>query len=281
MTTSTLLLTSLTGMGTGLALIVAIGAQNAYVLKLGLQGVNRVIVPVIVICALSDAVLITAGVAGVGAVVAAAPQALVVVRVVGAAFLLVYAGFAARRALRPVGGLTVDGPDEAPSPGTPTASGTPAAPVVGPGSGPLEPVGATGPVEGPLSGSVTSPATGSVATVAAPAPARSSTPGRAPGSAPVRRRTAVLTVLALTWLNPHTYLDTIVFLGSVANQQEGDLRWWFAGGAIAGSLAWFAALGLGSRLLRPFFARPSSWRILDGLIAVVMTVLGLELLLGA
>ncbi|QNE45266.1 amino acid transporter [Frigoribacterium sp. NBH87] len=262
-------------MGTGLALIVAIGAQNAYVLKLGLQGVNRVIVPVIVICALSDAVLITAGVAGVGAVVAAAPQALVVVRVVGAAFLLVYAGFAARRALRPVGGLTVDGPDEA------SASGTPAAPVVGPGSGPLEPVGATGPVEGPLSGSVTSPATGSVATVAAPAPARSSTSGRAPGSAPVRRRTAVLTVLALTWLNPHTYLDTIVFLGSVANQQEGDLRWWFAGGAIAGSLAWFAALGLGSRLLRPFFARPSSWRILDGLIAVVMTALGLELLLGA
>ncbi|NII52427.1 LysE/ArgO family amino acid transporter [Frigoribacterium endophyticum] len=275
MTTSTLLLTSLTGMGTGLALIVAIGAQNAYVLKLGLQGVNRVIVPVIVICALSDAVLITAGVAGVGAVVAAAPQALVVVRVVGAAFLLVYAGFAARRALRPVGGLTVDGPDEAPAPGTPAAPGG------GPGSGPLEPVGATGPVEGPLSGSVASPATGSVATVAAPAPARSSTPGRAPGSAPVRRRTAVLTVLALTWLNPHTYLDTIVFLGSVANQQEGDLRWWFAGGAIAGSLAWFAALGLGSRLLRPFFARPSSWRILDGLIAVVMTALGLELLLGA
>ena len=264
MTTSTLLLTSLTGLGTGLALIVAIGAQNAYVLKLGLQGVNRVIVPVIVICALSDAVLITAGVAGVGAVVAAAPQALVVVRVVGAAFLLVYAAFAARRALRPVGGLTVDGPDEAPAL---------AVPGVGPGSAALEPVAAAGPVAGP--------ATGSVATVAAPAPARASAPGRAPGSAPVRRRTAVLTVLALTWLNPHTYLDTIVFLGSVANQQEGDLRWWFAGGAIAGSLAWFAALGLGSRLLRPFFARPSSWRILDGLIAVVMTVLGLELLLGA
>nr|WP_244634489.1 LysE family transporter [Frigoribacterium sp. CFBP 8754] len=269
------MLTSLTGMGTGLALIVAIGAQNAYVLKLGLQGVNRVIVPVIVICALSDAVLITAGVAGVGAVVAAAPQALVVVRVVGAAFLLVYAGFAARRALRPVGGLTVDGPDEAPATGTPSASG------VGPGSAALEPVTAAGPVAGTITGGAGSPATGSVATVAAPAPARSSTPGRAPGSAPVRRRTAVLTVLALTWLNPHTYLDTIVFLGSVANQQEGDLRWWFAGGAIAGSLAWFAALGLGSRLLRPFFARPSSWRILDGLIAVVMTVLGLELLLGA
>ncbi|MBP1240442.1 L-lysine exporter family protein LysE/ArgO [Frigoribacterium sp. PvP120] len=264
MTTSTLLLTSLTGLGTGLALIVAIGAQNAYVLKLGLQGVNRVIVPVIVICALSDAVLITAGVAGVGAVVAAAPQALVVVRVVGAAFLLVYAAFAARRALRPVGGLTVDGPDEAPAL---------AVPGVGPGSAAPEPVAAAGPVAGPT--------TGSVATVAAPAPARASAPGRAPGSAPVRRRTAVLTVLALTWLNPHTYLDTIVFLGSVANQQEGDLRWWFAGGAIAGSLAWFAALGLGSRLLRPFFARPSSWRILDGLIAVVMTVLGLELLLGA
>ena len=95
------------------------------------------------------------------------------------------------------------------------------------------------------------------------------------------RRTAVVTVLALTWLNPHTYLDTIVFLGSVANQQPGDLRWWWAGGAIAGSFLWFAVLGLGSRLLKPFFAKPSSWRVLDGLIAVVMTALGLRLLLGA
>ena len=78
MTFSSLLLPALFGMGTGLALIVAIGAQNAYVLKVGLQGVNRVILPVIAVCAASDAVLIIAGVAGVGALIAAAPQALVV-----------------------------------------------------------------------------------------------------------------------------------------------------------------------------------------------------------
>jgi len=262
-TFSTLLLTSLTGMGTGLALIVAIGAQNAYVLKLGLQGVTRVIVPVIVVCAVSDALLITAGVAGVGALIAAAPQVLVVVRVVGAAFLLVYAAFAARRALRPVGALEVEAPDEV------DGRDGPSSPA------PASALAEQAELDAPSGGGTalaTATATASVTVVDPAAPA---TP------APVRRRTAVLTVLALTWLNPHTYLDTIVFLGSVANQQPGDLRWWWAAGAVAGSFAWFAALGLGSRLLRPFFARPSSWRILDGLIAVVMTALGLKLLLGA
>jgi len=262
-TFSTLLLTSLTGMGTGLALIVAIGAQNAYVLKLGLQGVTRVIVPVIVVCAVSDALLITAGVAGVGALIAAAPQVLVVVRVVGAAFLLVYAAFAARRALRPVGALEVEAPDEV------DGRDGPSSPA------PASALAERAELDAPSGGGTalaTATATASVTVVDPAAPA---TP------APVRRRTAVLTVLALTWLNPHTYLDTIVFLGSVANQQPGDLRWWWAAGAVAGSFAWFAALGLGSRLLRPFFARPSSWRILDGLIAVVMTALGLKLLLGA
>jgi L-lysine exporter family protein LysE/ArgO len=72
-TFSSLLLPALFGMGTGLALIVAIGAQNAYVLKIGLQGVNRVVLPVIAVCAVSDAVLIIAGVAGVGALIAANP----------------------------------------------------------------------------------------------------------------------------------------------------------------------------------------------------------------
>ena len=204
--------TALVGFGTSLALIVAIGAQNAYVLRVGLTGVTRIVVPVVVVCAVSDALLISAGVAGVGALVTALPEVVVVVRLVGAAFLLAYGAFAAKRAIRPVGVLVVDGSAVAPT---------------------------------------------------------------------VSVRSAVLTALAFTWLNPHTYLDTIVFLGSVANQQPGDLRWWWAGGAIAGSFLWFAVLGLGSRLLKPFFAKPSSWRVLDGLIAVVMTALGLRLLLGA
>ncbi|MBD8703350.1 LysE/ArgO family amino acid transporter [Frigoribacterium sp. CFBP 13712] len=210
---------ALLGFGTSLALIVAIGAQNAYVLRVGLTGVTRVVVPVVVVCAVSDAVLISAGVAGVGALITAVPEVVVVVRLVGAGFLLVYAAFAAVRALRPVGALV---------------------PVAAPGGA----------------------------------------DGRQPVQT-VRVSTAVLTALAFTWLNPHTYLDTIVFLGSVANQQPGELRWWFAAGAVVGSLVWFSALGFGSRLLRPVFARPGAWRVLDAIIAVVMTVLGLRLLLGA
>jgi len=209
MSLSHTLLPALLGLSTGLALIVAIGAQNAYVLKLGIQGHNRTILPVVLLCALSDAVLIFAGVLGVGIVVEQVPAALVVVRVIGAGFLIVYGLFAAFRAVRP---------------------------------SVLVPEG---------------------------------------GNAPVSTRTAVATIAALTWLNPHVYLDTLLFLGSVANQHGPVERWWWAGGAILGSFVWFFGLGFGARLLRPFFARPSSWRILDALIAVVMIALGLRLALGA
>ncbi|WP_285062579.1 LysE family transporter [Frigoribacterium sp. ME-P-080] len=209
MTFATVVPAALFGFGTSLALIVAIGAQNAFVLRVGLQAVTRVVVPVVVVCAVSDAVLISAGVAGVGALVEAAPQAVVVVQIVGAGFLLVYGVFAAKRAIRPVGALTVEA-----------------------------------------------------------------------GAPPARVVPAVLGALAFTWLNPHTYLDTIVFLGSVANHQPPELRWWFAGGAVTGSLVWFSALGFGARLLRPLFAKPVAWRVLDAVIAVVMVALGLRLLFG-
>ena len=93
-------------------------------------------------------------------------------------------------------------------------------------------------------------------------------------------KAAVLTIVALTWLNPHVYLDTLIFLGSVANQQGEAARWWWGGGAIAASFLWFTGLGFGARLLRPFFARPSSWRVLDGLIAAVMLSLGVRMAIG-
>ena len=202
MTPATTLLPALLGLVTGLSLIIAIGAQNAFVLRLGIEGRTRVILPVVLICALSDAALILAGVLGMGALVTAAPVAMVVVRIVGAAFLIGYGLWAARRAIRP-GALVVAG-----SPGA-TGMGV-----------------------------------------------------------------AVGTVLALTWLNPHVYLDTVVLLGSVASQQEAAERWWWAGGAMTASLLWFAGLGFGARLLRPVFARPAAWRILDGVIAVVMLALG-------
>jgi L-lysine exporter family protein LysE/ArgO len=84
------------------------------------------------------------------------------------------------------------------------------------------------------------------------------------------------TCLALTWLNPHVYLDTVVLLGSMASTY-GEHRWQFAAGAGLGSVVWFTGLGFGARLLRPVFARPAAWRVLDGGIAVVMTALAVSL----
>jgi L-lysine exporter family protein LysE/ArgO len=194
----------LAGLGLGLSLIVAIGAQNAFVLRQGLRGEH--VVAVVVVCAVSDALLITAGVLGAGALLEAVPWFVDVFRFGGAAFLLGYAVLAARRALRP---------------------------------GSLE---------------------------AADAPRRT-------GLLP-----AVTTAVALTWLNPHVYLDTVVLLGSVA-QSWGEARTWFAGGAVAASLLWFSVLGFGARLLRPVFARPGAWRVLDGAVALVMVVIAGALLL--
>ncbi|MFG2278276.1 LysE/ArgO family amino acid transporter [Streptomyces asoensis] len=194
------------GFGTGLSLIVAIGAQNAFVLR---QGIRRdAVLAVVGICALSDAVLITAGVGGVGALVVAWPGVLTAVGWVGGLFLLCYGALAARRVFRPAGALAAEGES-----------------------------------------------TGSL-------------------------RRAVLTCLALTWLNPHVYLDTVFLLGSVA-ADRGPLRWTFGLGAALASVCWFVALGFGARLLGRFLTRPAAWRVLDGLVAVTMVALGVTLLVGA
>ncbi|WP_159765364.1 LysE/ArgO family amino acid transporter [Streptomyces sp. HM190] len=195
------------GFGTGLSLIVAIGAQNAFVLRQGLH--RAAVLPVVAICALSDAALIALGVAGAGAVVVAWPAVLTAVALIGGGFLVVYGILAARRALRPAGDALRAG------------SGT--------------------------AGSV---------------------------------RRAVLTCLALTWLNPHVYLDTVFLVGSIA-ADRGPLRWTFGIGAALASLCWFAALGFGARLLSRFLARPEAWRALDGLVAVTMLFLGGMLIVGA
>ncbi|MGN5377728.1 LysE/ArgO family amino acid transporter [Streptomyces lasalocidi] len=194
------------GFGSGLSLIVAIGAQNAFVLR---QGVRRdAVLAVVGICAVSDAVLIALGVGGVGAVVVAWPGAVRAVGLVGGAFLLCYGALAARRVLRPGPGLRTE--------------------------------------------------------------------GEAVGS----RRRAVLTCLAMTWLNPHVYLDTVFLLGSLA-ADRGALRWTFGLGAALASLCWFTALGFGARLLGRFLARPAAWRVLDGLVAVTMLALGATLMAGS
>jgi L-lysine exporter family protein LysE/ArgO len=198
----------LLGFAASLTLIVAIGAQNAYLLRLGVEGRGRILIIVILICAFSDAVLIAAGVAGIGAVLEAAPAAIDVVRILGAVFLISYGVLAARRALNPQA-MTLD--------------------------------------ESPADASM---------------------------------KAIVLTTLAFTWLNPHVYLDTVMLLGSVANQQHGADRWWWALGAASASFAWFFLLGYGARLLKPLFARPGAWRVLDALIAVIMTGLGAGLIIG-
>lgn len=213
-------MTYLAGLGLGLSLIVAIGAQNVFVLRQGLR--REHIGVVVMICALSDAILILAGVSGVGAAIASRPWLETGARWAGAAFLLVYAALAARRAWR--GGETLHADD--------AAAGSP---------------GAAGGVR-----------------VAAGATVRA----------------VAGTALALTWLNPHVYLDTVLLLGSVAGSY-GDARWLFAAGAISGSVIWFTGLGYGARLLGGVLDRPGAWRVLDGVIAAVMTVLAVSLALGA
>lgn len=192
------------GLGFGLSLIVAIGAQNAFVLRQGISGGH--VLAVVTVCAVSDIVLIAAGVGGFGVIVQAAPAVVVVARYAGAAFLIGYAALAARRAFGSAA-LTVE-----------SAKATAA-------------FGAT-----------------------------------------------VATCLALTWLNPHVYLDTVVLLGSFASTYGSPDRWFLGAGAMLASVLWFTALGFGARLLGPLFVRPFAWRVLDAVIAVVLLGLGLGLL---
>lgn len=177
----------------------AIGAQNAFVLRQGLR--REHVLPVVMVCALSDAVLLQAGVWGMGGVLAARPEWALFMRWAGAIFLVGYALQAGARALRPAHLLV-------------SASG--------------------------------------------------------PGAS---LRTTLLTVTALTWLNPHVYLDTVVLLGTMATPYPALGRAKFAAGGALASALWFTGLGLGARWLAPLFATPSAWRVLDAVTATTMLVL--------
>jgi L-lysine exporter family protein LysE/ArgO len=242
----------LAGIGLGLSLIVAIGAQNLFVLR---QGIRRQhVLAVAAICALSDLALIVVGVSGVGAVMQAVPWLVDVIRWAGAAFLVAYGLLAARRAIRP-SGVALDASGGADAPGRSDAgAGTPAA---------SDDPGASGGLAAPGGLAASGTAT---ATVTRTATARSGL------------LATVLTCLALTWLNPHVYLDTVFLLGSVANT-HGDGRWAFAAGAGLASIAWFFGLAYGARLLGGVLASPRARRVLDAVIAVVMNVLGVSLVL--
>lgn len=189
------------GFLTGLSLIVAIGAQNAFVLRQGLR--RQHVLTVVLICAFSDALLIALGILGLGAAISSAPLLIELFRYGGAAYLLWFAITALRRALRPnalgESGERVDG-----------------------------------------------------------------------------LKSSALTALALTYLNPHVYIDTVLLLGSIANQFEG--RWLFGLGAMIGSFVWFFSLGFGASWLGKYVKKPIFWRILDTFIAIVMISIAAMLL---
>jgi L-lysine exporter family protein LysE/ArgO len=199
------------GLLTGLSLIVAIGAQNAFVLRQGLRRAH--VGPIVTVCTLSDILLIVAGVAGIGAVIQHADWALQAVRWFGVAFLTWYGLSSAWRARHP---SALPGSTDGSAASVGTAVGT----AVGP---------------------------------------------RAAGLASTLRR-----IFALTWLNPHVYLDTVVLLGSIANTHGPSGRWWFAVGAAVGSTLWFSGLGFGARFAAPLLTTPRAWQVLDLLIAVTM-----------
>ncbi|HSK48235.1 MAG TPA: LysE/ArgO family amino acid transporter [Coriobacteriia bacterium] len=195
------------GFALGASLIVAIGAQNAFVLRQGLR--REYVLVVVALCAFIDAALITVGVAGFGRVLAGFPAALDVAALLGALFLAYQGARAFRSALRP---HTLTATD-------------------------------------------------------------------APGAGPTLHSIVVAT-LAVSLLNPHVYLDTVMLLGSVAAQYPVAERTSFAMGAVSASFTWFFSLGFGARLLSPLFSRPAAWRVLDLLIAFVMWWVAAKLALG-
>ncbi|MCJ8309750.1 MAG: amino acid transporter [Rhizobiaceae bacterium] len=190
----------------GGGLIIAIGAQNAFILRQGL--LQQHVFILCLIAALADTFLIVLGVAGMGTLISSNPDMLFYVTVGGAIFLAGYALIALRRALAPQG---------------------------------LE------------------------------------TSGKGVSSL----GKAVSVLLAFTFLNPHVYLDTIVLLGGVSGQYSGDLRVAFGAGASVASFLWFFSLGYGAKWLAPLFSRPAAWRVLDGLIALIMALLSITLLVRA
>ena len=188
------------GLGTGLALIVAIGAQNAFVLRQGVRGEH--VLTVAGICALADIGLISLGTLGVGAVIVGQPVLMTGMKWVGCGYL-VWLGLRSLWSARRPGAL-----DQ--------------------------------------------------------------------GAAPPSRGSVIATTLALTFLNPHVYLDTVVMLGNIANQY-GAGRWWFVLGACLASVTWFHVLALGARALSGPLSRPRTWQLLDVCVGLVMLALAAKL----
>ena len=191
----------LSGLLTGFSLIMAIGAQNAFLIRQGLT--RKYSGMVIVMASVGDAILISLGTLGVGTLVTHLPVFLEVIRWVGVAYLTWFAIGALRKAF----------------------ANEQLAVTLG------------------ESGS---------------------------------RKKVALTLLALTFFNPHVYIDTVLLLGSISSQ-FGDNRWWFAIGAITANTIWFTGTVLASRAAARLMSKPIFWRILDLSIAVVMIAIAIML----
>ncbi len=182
------------GFLTGLSLIVAIGAQNAFVIRQGL--LRSHVLLVVAVCSLSDALLIILGTGGLGEIVKANEDLLTFIRWFGVAYLTWFGVKSLRSAFK----------------------------------------------ENQLLAS---------------------------GAAEKSWRKILASVLALTYLNPHVYLDTVIFVGSIANQFKED-RWFFAIGASIASLIWFSSIGFGAQAASKLMSKPIFWRIFDTFVALVM-----------
>jgi L-lysine exporter family protein LysE/ArgO len=182
------------GLLAGLSLIIAIGAQNAFVIRQGLT--KKYVFLTVAICSVSDAMLIAIGACGLGALIKSNTAVLEIVRWFGVSYLIWFGIKSVRSALK-VQVLTAAG----------EASGS--------------------------------------------------------------RKSVITTVLALTFLNPHVYLDTVILLGSISNQ-FGEDKWFFTAGAALGSVLWFTTIGYGAKSASRFMSKPIFWKILDSLIAVIM-----------
>jgi L-lysine exporter family protein LysE/ArgO len=191
------------GLLAGFSLIIAIGAQNAFVIRQGLT--KKFVLLTVLICAFSDALLIALGASGLGALIKANKNILEFVRWFGVAYLLWFAFKSARSAFKK---------------------------------------------------EVLNSA----------------------GEASADKKSVILTVLGLTFLNPHVYLDTVILLGSISNQFGSD-KWFFVIGAIFASFLWFTSIGFGAKSASRFMSRPIFWKILDSLIAVIMLSIALFLAL--
>jgi L-lysine exporter family protein LysE/ArgO len=195
------MLAFLPGFLTGLSLIIAIGAQNAFVIRQGLM--RHHVLLVVAICAISDAALIFLGTGGLGTLIQSRPSLLEFIRWFGVVYLTWFGIRSVRSAFK----------DQSLNAGE--------------------------------------------------------------GSSLSKSKVAAI-CLSLTFLNPHVYLDTVILLGSIANQFEGD-RWFFAIGSATASLVWFSAIGFGARAASRFMSKPIFWKILDSVIAIVMFTIAITL----